>query len=242
MFTRRILIAAMAVVACAVPASASISYYADAPTFAAANVSAQPLGFDGLGLGGSFLSTMLNGFTFTGAGTYGGGNLTVLSNPGGSWPSGDVLARTNDGSGFALSNGSITISLPANVFAFALYTSYTGTRDDINFMISAGADSFSTSTVGLSPLPGTPHFLAYRTTQAITSVVIDSAPFAGSFPLGYSLQMGGFSFDTVSGDDSGGGGTGGNPGDAPESSSLFLMGAGLAALPLLRRSFNHRQS
>jgi hypothetical protein len=233
LFTQRILVAALAVVACAVPASASITYYADLPTFTAANVSAQSVSFDTLGLGGAFSSTSLSGLTFTGAGTYGGGNLTVLSNPGGSWPGGDVLARTTDGSG--RSDGSITLTLPANVYAVFLDFSYTMVNDDINFAGTAGMDSFSGSTFGHSPGPTTPHLLGFRTTAPITSLVI-SYPFSYGFPYGYSLQVGGVQFDTVSGSDMGG--TGG--GTTPESGSLFLMGAGLIALPLLRRRFAGR--
>ncbi len=232
LLTRRVLFAALAVVACAVPASATINYYADLPAFMADNVSAQNESFDGITLNSIFPTLSQDGFTFSSTSTR-NTNLTVLANPGGSWPTSpttDVLAQVSSG-GF--SNGSIVIALPANVFGIAFYTSYVGTQDTLQFTLNAG-DSFPSATSGFGPPSTTPFFFGARSDQAITAITISSV--ANSF--GYAIQLGGLQFDTVGGTDTGGGGGGGGGGDpseTPESSSLLLMGAGLMALPLLLR-------
>jgi hypothetical protein len=221
------MVAALAVVACAVPASATINYYADLPTFMAADVSAQQVSFDGLGVGSVFLNTTLSGITFSSTSTGSSNNLTVLGNPGSPWPASpaDVLAQN----GFT-ANGSIVIQLPANVFGVALYAGYQFVTDDLNISITAGGNF---SSVALNTSSSAPVFLGFRSDQAITSIVLTN-PAAGA-GFGRNIILGGFQFDTVSGTDSGGGGGGGGGGETPEPGSLLLMGAGLIALPLLRR-------
>jgi hypothetical protein len=222
--------AALAVVACAVPASASINYYADLPSFMAADVSAQQVSFDGLGVGSVFLNTTLSGITFSSTSIGSSPDLTVLANPGSPWPASpaDVLAQN----GFT-ANGSIVIQLPANVFGVALYAGYQFITEDLHIDITAGGDF---SSVALNTSSSAPVFLGFRSDQAITSIALTYLGAPAAFK---NIMLGGFQFDTVSGTDSGGGGGGGGGGETPESSSLFLMGAGLIALPLLRRRFSN---
>jgi hypothetical protein len=225
LFTRHVLFSTLAVVACAVPASATISYYSDPGAFAADNVSAQSISFDA-SLGQTFASFSLDGFTFTTTSTF-NSNLTVLPNPGGSWPtspSTDVLAQAG-----SFANGSIVITLPANVFAFALDTSYTLAMDDINIVVTAGGSFPST---GLNTTSTAPFFLGVRSDQAITSITLSKPSTSPNF--GEAIQLGAFMFDTVSGSDAGSTG-GGDPGTAPEPATFLLIGTGLAAVPLVRR-------
>lgn len=228
MFTRHIWITALAVVACAVPASATISYYTSLSTFEADNVSAQTISFDGLGLNSLFLSANLSDFTFSSTSSL-GANLTVLGNPGGSWPASpaDVLAQTGQ-----FANGSIVIQLPSNVYGIALFASYTLGGDDVDVNLTAGS---AFPTVLLNATPASPVFFGARSDQPISSLVITHAS-PGNF--GQPIDIGSFLFDTVAGSDSGGGGGGGgggDMGDAPEPASLFLIGAGLIAITMHRR-------
>jgi hypothetical protein len=219
------LVTALAVVACAVPASATIAYYADVATFDADNVSAQTLSFDGLGVGAVFLTTTLDGFTFSSINTV-NNNLTVLGNPGGSWPNSagaaDLLAQYAP-SGF--SNGTIVIAVPANVFSFAFVTSYEGAiSDDLNIVVTAGS-AFPTTALNVT---NAPRFIGARSDQAITSITL-SKP-SGSPNFGEGVQLGAFLFDMVSGSDTGGGST-------PEPGTLILIGIGLIGFVFLRRRF-----
>jgi hypothetical protein len=228
LFTRQIVIAALAVVASAVPASASISYVTTLSAFSAVNASALPESFDPLTLNSNYLTvTTVDGFVFSSTSTYSGGNLTALANPGGSWPpSPDVLAQAGTNA-----NGFFVITLPANVFGFGMYASFTlANPDDVQVTVnSGGAFNF----VGLNAHPTAPVFLGFRSDQAITSITLSKPGTSPTF--GGNIQVNGILFDTVSGSDTGGGG-----GGTPEPGPFFLIGTGLALLPLLHQRISRR--
>src|SRR5207253_7911436 len=119
--------------------------------------------FDGLGVGSTFLTATLSGFDFSSTSTFSSGNLTVLANPGGTWPASpaDLLAQKDSGGN---SNGSIVINVPANIFAIALFTSYAIVQDDMNFAITAGGVFNRT---GLNIAAANPYFLGFRSDTAI---------------------------------------------------------------------------
>ncbi len=235
MFTRHVLFSILAVVACAVPASATISYYTDA-TAASFNtdttgLTAQTVSFDPAGQG--FDSVLLNGVTFTGvdAGFPGtGGDLTTLTNPGLPWPDGALLARAQGSFGF--SGGSITIALPSTAEAFSFYFSYAhgsiGSGDPVTISV-AGQNSDGPLTVATL---NTPYFVGALSTTTPFGLITISAG-----DLSDQLEIGGFSFFTPTTSGGGPGDGGGDPGSAPEPATFFLIGTGLTAAPLLRRCF-----
>ena len=223
MFTRHVLFSTLAVVACAVPASATISYYSDPNAFntAATGLTAQQVSFDA-DLGSSGVSLTLDGLTFTGFdGVPNPANITVVGNVGSGWPSGDTLERSGTG-------GGITITFSTGVRAFFLtFSSASGFNNTAQLAVVTSADNSSSQTSGV--FQNGPNFEGVVTDNDITSATINF-PFTNSA----QLELGGFSFFTPT--TSGGGpGDGGDPGSAPEPATFLLIGTGLAAVPLLRR-------
>jgi hypothetical protein len=228
LLTRRILVPVLAVVACAVPASATISYYVDLPTFTAATTDlSAPQTVDFTSLSGTFFdSTTVNTIQFTGAGPdhNAGGELTVQSSPGGSWPAGMVLAHSA-GTGLFNSGGTITITFPSTVVAFAFYTSYLNTQDSLDIVVTDGTPG---DTLHQTPFPAqtSPYFLGIRADQPITGVTLTA-----SSMINEQIAIGGFIFDTA-----------GSGSSTPETGTFLLMGTGLALLPLVRRRFGGRKN
>jgi hypothetical protein len=225
LLTRRILISALAVAACAVPASATISYYSDPTLFsnAVSGATAQSIDF---GSAGQFFSNSdtIDGVTFTGidAGFPGpSGDLTVLAQPNGSWPTGTVLARSTGS--FSYSGGSITISLPSAVEGISFYISYArGSIGGSNPLGIAVAGDSPTSSLIVSSL-NTPYFVGLVASGGSLGVVTLTA---GDYTN--QIELGGFSFDT---------GSSGSDSSTPELGSFFLIGTGLILFPVFRRRF-----
>jgi hypothetical protein len=223
LFTRHVLFSTLAVIACAVPASATISYYSDPGAYNTATSDLTPQSVDFSSLVGTFFnSTTLDSLVFTGAGPdhNAGGELTTQSSPGGSWPAGTVLTHSL-GTGLFNAGGSISVTFPTSVVAFAFYGGYVASPDTLDILITTATDTlhqtpFITSTT-------MPYFLGIRADQPITGFTITA-----SSNISEQLGLGGFSFDTP-------GTGGGDPGSAPEPATFFLIGTGLTAVPLLRR-------
>jgi hypothetical protein len=224
LFTRHVLFSTLAVIACAVPASATISYYSDSGTFstAATGLTAQPVSFDS-NLGFSGVSLALDGLTFTGFdGVPNPANVTVVGNVGSGWPSGDTLERSGTG-------GGITITFGTGVRAFFLtFSSTSGFNNTAQLAVVTSADNSSSQVSGV--FQNGPNFEGVATDHDITSATI-SFPFTNSA----QLELGGLSFFTPTTGGGGPGDGGGDPGSAPEPATFFLIGTGLAAVPLLRR-------
>lgn len=243
MFTRHFLFSTLAVVACAVPASATISYYTDPNAFntATTGTTSDSVSFDSFTVGEFFNNSTpaIDGVTFTGAQpvNFSGfanpnGSLVVAGTPAG-WPSGNVLERTPLGSPFQSDfGGSITIDLPSAATAFSFLTSFAsgnfGGTNPITVTVNlVGGGSLSTTVVVNTV--GAPSYLgAVTDTGTISSVILSAPDLAGQMELGQFL----FDTPTTSG---GGPGDGGDPGSAPEPATFFLIGTGLIAVPLLRR-------
>jgi hypothetical protein len=225
LFTRHFLFSTLAVIACAIPASATISYSADAVTFAAATNDLTSQSVDFSSLDGTFFdNTILNGILFTGLGPNHniGGELTAESSPGG-WGTDEVLAHSVNGIN---AGGSITVTFPSDVVAFAFYAGYVASPDSLDVVVTTASDTFHATPFITNTTA--PYFLGIRADQPITGVTISA-----SNNFFEQLGIGGFSFDTP-----GTGGDGGDTGDggaAPEPATFFLIGTGLAAVPFLRR-------
>jgi hypothetical protein len=228
LFTRRFLFSTLAVIACAVPASATISYYTDPTAYntATTDLTSQNVDFSSL-IGTFFDSTTLDTILFTGLGSYhnAGGELTAQSSPGGTWPAGAVLTHSV-GTGLFNAGGSITVTFPSAVEAFAFYGGYVASPDSLDIVVATAADSlhltpFITSTTA-------PYFLGIRTDLPITGLTISAQS-----TIGEQLGLGGFSFDTAGTGGTGGGG--GDGGTTPEPASFLLIGTGLASVAFLRR-------
>ena len=217
MLTRRILMSALAVVACAVPASATISYYTDPTSFgtAATGLTPQSVSFDP-DLGMSGLSLIVSGITFAGFdGVPNPANVIVSGNLGSPWPPGSILERSGTG-------GGITITFVANVRAFSFsFSSTSGFGNIATLAVVTSADNSSSTIPGV--FANVPNFEGVVADHDIGSATINF-PFTNSA----QLEFGGFSFDTPASD------TGSS---TPELGSLFLIGTGLGVLGIFRRRF-----
>lgn len=221
MFTRRIVIAALAVVACAVPASATITYDTTPAQFTidTSGMTSQSVTFSPLGIFGSPLT--FNGVSFVGfnADTT-QGNLSVLSVPpsnASNWTQGVLLAP--------VAGGAMTITFPTNVRAFSFFASYPGSFNPLVVTVTS-ADANSPLPESVSVGFSLPNFWGFITDQQITSVTL--TPHSGTD----QIMLGAFLFDTPN-----------VPQDpVPESGSLFLIGTGLALLPLLHRRFSRKRT
>lgn len=160
---------------------------------------------------------------------------TIFGVPSGSlvaYTAGSSLANLNGTQSLTASNGSFTITLPANVFGFGFYIgSALSTPVDL-YVNGSLVSSGSPQAFGAPASPATPApagvFWGYRGDLAITSIqLVTTSP-------GFRTVIDDFS---ISGEVTNGGG-GGNeppPSETPEASSAILIGTSLILLPLARK-------
>jgi hypothetical protein len=162
---------------------------------------------------GSSNASVLNGVTYPG--TWDGGSDPILSG-----------AASNGGGQLS----TITISLPANVFALGLdiLNLSGGTGVPFGVIVNGGSPTSNT----LTPLPGST-FFGYSSATAITSFTVFGE--IGSSKLGIdNIDVGSL---TVGSGSSGGSGSGsGNgPSATPEASTMLLVGSGFFMLRFARK-------
>lgn len=152
-----------------------------------------------------------NGSTF---GSWNGGNDPILSGPA---PNGPGQWST------------ITISLPANVFAIGLdilQNNYGSSSTPFGVIVNGGSQYNTATQV---QLPGSV-FFGFSSTTAITSLTI--FPENGSTTLGIdNIDVG----SLTSGGTSGSGGGGSAPSTTPEASTMLLVGSGFFMLRFARK-------
>jgi hypothetical protein len=217
----------------AAPAQGSISYYGSVSAFDNAVLLAglpSPTGvsFDSL-LGTFFNSVDSNDVVagsgdvlFTGSLQPGNGSgdpngtLTVLTNPGGPWPAGDLLARSvfSLGSNY-VSGGTIVLTFSSAVRAVAFYTSYTNIGDTITVTAVTASNQTDSHNVAVSQT--NLFFEGVVADEGITSITI-----AAPNTFNERIAVGGFVFSETS--------------STPEPAPLMLLGAGLCSAAVLRRT------
>ncbi len=146
------------------------------------------------------------GLTFTGAN--GLGTLTTTANPGGSWPTGQVLEGFTKG-------GEIDITLPTGSLAFGASFGEVGSTVLTITLSGSGDTSFSYQ---VSPTSGTPVYIGVSSASAFTSIKI-----ATDFPSFEQLALNNFSYGTAAAS------------ETPEPATMALMGFGLVMLGAIRR-------
>ena len=153
-----------------------------------------------------------NGSTF---GAWDGGNDPILSGP---------------ASGGSAHLSSITITLPANVFAVGLdilHNNYGSANAPFGVIVNGGSQYNSATEI---PLPGSV-FFGYSSTSAVTSLAIFAEN--GSTTLGIdNIDVGSLTLGSGSGS---GSGSGNDPSATPEASTMLLVGSGLFMLRFARK-------
>jgi hypothetical protein len=225
LFRYRVLLSVLALAAAA-PVQASITYYSTQSVFNGAITglgSPQAISFDG-NLGTFFDALSLDGFGLAGTGPNhaAGGELMVLNNPSGSWPPGDVLAHSLNGSNFA--GGSIVITPTSGARAIAFSAGFPAGYDTLDIV----ATTQSGATAELNHYFGTlvPAFFGVVADEQIMSISIT----VGSQYNQYALS--GIEFANMADTSSSG---------TPEPGSLALIGVGVVAIGLFRRGHNGRR-
>jgi hypothetical protein len=204
MLTTKFLIAVLAMV---IPLRATTSY-ASSALMQAGNpgLTFTSVSFDADQNSYSPTLDMGGGLTFTGAA--GLGTLTKTINPGGSWPSGQILKGATTG-------GAIDITLPAGALAFG--ASFGGVGSSVASITLSGnsGGSFSYS---LSPSSGVPFYIGVSSTSAFSSIRIAT-------DFGFEqLALNNFSYGTAA------------AAETSEAGTMALLGLGLVTLSVVRRS------
>jgi hypothetical protein len=164
--------------------------------------------FDGVMLGG-YDSVLVSGVTFT---TAESNALSVINNPGGSWPAGQVLTRS-------INAGEIDIALPASTRAFGASFGLLG---GATISVTIRYDSGSTFTHQLNIAgTGSPVFLGFVSDAQITNLRFINDFNFSALALNNVMIADAF--------------TGGDPEATPEPGTLLLIGGGLVSLRLLGR-------
>ncbi len=220
---REYLLCALTIGTLAVPASATISYYAQDPggyNTALTSSGLSVTNIDFASFVGPATTGTINDVLFAGFdGTSTPANLTTLSNFGGGWPAGTLLERATGG-------GSIVITFPTGVrgFAFTFSTvSGSGNSITINTVTSQDSNSYPQNAI----FGGAPYFFGAIAPNVgdgtFNSVTLSVVSFSAQ------IDIGGFSDDMAAAVVS----------STPEGSSLMLSGIGglllLVALKPLRR-------
>jgi hypothetical protein len=159
--------------------------------------------------GSSFDSTTISGVVFSSGGA--SPSLQAIPNPGGSWPAGTVLRRV-------LGGGEINISVPTGARAFGASFGVVANPFEVTIEYQSGTTHMHLLNVTSTT---TPLYLGF-----VTDAPIANLRFIAGF-FNSNIAMNNAALGTP---DGGGGG-----GEAPESGTMLLIGAGLVSLRLLRR-------